>query len=79
MNIAQWTLLPLILITSLTLTIISVKHDYSKKIFEIQQNFFGREQKTDACTFYALWDYTCFDVSNQKTVTTLTAFLKYSC
>lgn len=54
MDIAQWTLLPLILITSLTITIISVKHDYSKKIFEIQQNIFGREQKTDACTFYAL-------------------------
>ena len=39
-DIAQWTLQSLILITLLTLTFVFIKRDYSKKISEIQQDFF---------------------------------------
>lgn len=51
-DIAQWTLQSLILITLLALTFIFVKHDYSKKIFEVQQNFFGRKLENYIFTFY---------------------------
>lgn len=50
-DIAQWTLPSVIVITLLALTFIPVKHNYSKKIFEIQQSFFGTMVKNSICTF----------------------------
>ena len=53
-DIALWTLQLFILITLLPLTFIFVKHDYSKKFFEVQQNFFRRKVKNYIYTFYLL-------------------------
>lgn len=61
-DIAQWTLPSLISVTLLALTFLFVKRDYSKKIFKIQQNFFGRKVRNSLCTFYALQGYKYFVV-----------------